>query len=169
MVRTRSGIEARLTQKDNDEDEFVNEDVVEEEQMETTGEDDNTGEEEEMGTDGEQMETQYVRNDIDFENISMDELKLCFGVAIGEFDSLYFRTPELKIYLLNAESKPKLIELKIRKASREEKKKMDEFEKESNLAEMYETEFEDSDSDKGFYPNSEESDEEFCYANPYCK
>ncbi|KAK1393735.1 hypothetical protein POM88_012791 [Heracleum sosnowskyi] len=138
MVRTRSGIEVRLTQKDNDEDELVNEDVVEEEQMETTGEDDNAGEEEEMGANGEQMETQNklyevtlyygghfvhvpyesytshvkkVRNDIDFENISMDELKLCFGVAIGEFDSLYFRTPELRIYLLNAESKPKLIEL----------------------------------------------------------
>ncbi|KAK1379424.1 hypothetical protein POM88_026168 [Heracleum sosnowskyi] len=199
MVKTRSGIEVHLTQKDNDEDEFVNEDAVEEEQMETTneddnaGEDDNVGEEEEMGTNGEQMETQNklfevtlyygghfvhvpyesytshvkkVQNDIDFENISMDELKLCFGAVIGEFDSLYFRTPELRIYLLNVESKPKLIELskavgykivlyvyhvslpsddsdrerdgycysdeefaEIRKASREEKKKMDEFEK----------------------------------------
>ncbi|KAK1363518.1 hypothetical protein POM88_039079 [Heracleum sosnowskyi] len=113
MVRTRSGIEVRLTQKDNDEDEFVNEDVVEEEQMETAGEDYNAGEEEEMGANGEQMETQNklyevtlyygghfvhvpyesytshvkkVHNDINFENISMDELKLCFGAAIGEFD-----------------------------------------------------------------------------------
>ncbi|KAK1393629.1 hypothetical protein POM88_012685 [Heracleum sosnowskyi] len=215
MVRTRSGIEVRLTQKDNDEDEFVDEDAVEEEQIETAGEDDNVdeddnaGEEEEMGTNGEQTEMQNklyevtlyyggdfvhvpyesytshvkkVHNDIDFENISMDELKLCFGATIGEFDSLYFRTPELRISLLNAESKPKLIELnrerdgycysdeefaEIRKASREEKKKMDEFEKESNLAEMYEMEFEDSDSDRGFYPSSEESDEEFCYDNPH--
>ncbi|KAK1364692.1 hypothetical protein POM88_040253 [Heracleum sosnowskyi] len=198
MVRTRSGIKVRLTQKEDYEDEFVNEDVVEEVQMETAGEDDNADEEEEMGTNGEQMETQNklykvtlyygghfvhvpyesytshvkkVRNDIDFENISMDELNLCFGAAIGEFDSLYLRTPELRIYLLNVESKPKLIELskavgykivvyvyhvslpnddsdrerdgycysyeefaEIRKTSRDEKKKMDEFEKESNLA-----------------------------------
>ncbi|KAK1352426.1 hypothetical protein POM88_053365 [Heracleum sosnowskyi] len=127
MVKTRSGIEVRLTQKDNDEDEFVNEDAVEEEQMETAdeddnageddnvSEDDNVGEEEEMGTNGEQMETQNklfevtlyygghfvhvpyesytshvkkVQNDIDFENISMDELKLCFGAVIGiDFDA----------------------------------------------------------------------------------
>ncbi|KAK1403501.1 hypothetical protein POM88_003106 [Heracleum sosnowskyi] len=215
MVKTRSGIEVRLTQKDNDEDEFVNEDAVEEEQMETADEDDNAGEDDNVVTlyyGGHFVHVPYesftshvkkVRNDIDFENISMDELKLCFGVAIGEFDSLYFRTPELRIYLLNVESKPKLIELskavgykivlyvyhvslpsddsdserdgycysdeefaEIRKASGEEKKKMDEFEKESNLAEMYEMEFEDSDSDRGFYPSSEESDEEFCYANP---
>ncbi|KAL8147890.1 hypothetical protein AgCh_005279 [Apium graveolens] len=99
-------------------------------------------------------------------------------------------TLELKFYLLNAESKPVLIELgkkcannivlnvyhvivptdesnmerdcsddefvEIRKSSREEKKKMDEHEREANLNEMYESD-EDSELDKGFYCG--ESDE----------
>ena len=52
-----------------------------------------------------------VYKNVDLEKLSIDELKSCFKGPVGEFDSLYFRSPELKIYLLNAESKPVLIEL----------------------------------------------------------
>ncbi|XP_074363780.1 uncharacterized protein LOC141704441 [Apium graveolens] len=44
---------------------------------------------------------------------------------------------------------------------------MDELEREANLHEMSGMEYDDSTgSDEGFYPSSEESDEEFCFANP---
>ncbi|KAK1369425.1 hypothetical protein POM88_035517 [Heracleum sosnowskyi] len=143
-----------------------------------------------------------VYKHIDLENLSINDLKLCFGPVVGEFDSLYFKTPDLKIVLLNEESKPALIELskdcgynivlyvyhvtpvnpdsdierddygcsddefvEIRKACREEKKKMDEYEIEANLGETDEFEVGGSELDREFYPSSEESDEEYCYAN----
>ena len=129
---------------------------------------------------------------IDFENLSVNDLKMCFAAVVGEFDSLYYKTPDMKIHLVNAENKPQLIELskecsynivlyvyhvspanesdeerdgyqcsddeyaEIRKACREEKNKMDELEREANLNEMLDMEYDDtSESDEGFYPSNE--------------
>ncbi|KAL1803167.1 hypothetical protein ACET3Z_001691 [Daucus carota] len=132
MVRTRSGVEVRIVQKRNDEDEIVIED-------DNAGEDDGVdasdGEDESRNNGEETLENLYnvelyygghfvhvpyesytsnvkrVYKNVDLEKLSIDELKSCFKGPVGEFDSLFFRSPELKIYLLNAESKPVLIEL----------------------------------------------------------
>ncbi|KAK1378082.1 hypothetical protein POM88_024826 [Heracleum sosnowskyi] len=225
MVRTRSGVEVRIPdpipqvpQNEEDEIEIEDDNVVEDDDMETVDEDQTTGEESmdkvynmflyyggyfvHVPFESYTSSVRKVYKHIDLENLSINDLKLCFAPVVGEFDSLYFKTPDLKIVLLNEESKPALIELskdcgynivlymyhvtpvnpdsdierddygcsddefvEIRKACREEKKKMDEYEMEANLGETDEFEV-DSESDREFYPSSEESDEEYCYANP---
>ena len=137
-----------------------------------------------------------VYKHIDFENLSVNDLKMSFAAVVGDFDSLYYKASDSQIYLLNDENKPGIIELskecgyniklcvyhvsrsnesdeerdgyecsdeeyvRIRKDSREERKKMDAFEREANLNEMLGMEYDDtSGSDGEFYPSSEESDE----------
>ncbi|KAK1379510.1 hypothetical protein POM88_026254 [Heracleum sosnowskyi] len=220
MVRTRSGVEVRIPEQQNEEDEIEIEDdnVVEDDDMETVDEDQTTSEESmdrvynvilyyggyfvHVPFESYTSNVRKVYKHIDLENLSINDLKLCFGPAVGEFDSLYFKTPDLKIVLLNEESKSALTELskdygynivfyvyhvtpvnpdsdierddygcsddefvEIRKACREEKKKMDEYEIKANLGETDEFEV-GSESDREFYPSSEESDAKYCYANP---
>lgn len=51
-----------------------------------------------------------IYEDVDFENLTVTELKACFSDVVGEYDSLYVKGPEHKIYLLSPESKEILVE-----------------------------------------------------------
>ena len=52
-----------------------------------------------------------VYKHIDFENLSVNDLKMRFAAVVGDFDSLYYKAADSQIYLLNAENKPGIIEL----------------------------------------------------------
>ncbi|KAK1398054.1 hypothetical protein POM88_007917 [Heracleum sosnowskyi] len=107
MVRTRSGIEVRIHEQQNEEDEIEIEDdnVVEDDDMETVDEDQTTSEESmdrvynvflyyggyfvHVPFESYTSSVRKVYKHIDSENLSINDLKLCFGPAVGEFDSLY--------------------------------------------------------------------------------
>ncbi|KAK1373741.1 hypothetical protein POM88_029934 [Heracleum sosnowskyi] len=188
MVQTRSEVRIPVQHNDEDEIEIEDDNDVEDDEMEMVDKDETTGEETmnrvynvivyyggyfvHVSFESYTSSVRKVYKHIDLENLSINDLKLCFGAFVGEFDSLYFKTSGLKIVLLNEESKPAVIKLskecgynivlymyhvthvngdsntemddyacsddefvEIRKACREEKMKMNEYEIEANLGE----------------------------------
>ncbi|KAK1383452.1 hypothetical protein POM88_021187 [Heracleum sosnowskyi] len=150
--------------------------------------------------------TSKIYENVDLEELSVPELKVCVGDILGEFDSLYYIF-HTGIRLFTSTNKDKLVELskqcdytatfyvyhqtptdwdddidnfrddgtysdeeynEIRKTTKEDRLRMEEFEKEYETNNGSESESYTSDCSASYddFSSEEESDREVCYATP---